>query len=287
MPKRKLEEETRWFYRRIGSETIYGRDKSGRYTCFQLNQGNVSPLPSGIKKLAPIFNRVDFSNRVRFSGRTRNQRTLTIHFNESPNILTSAWVDLPDSLSHSRRETNQGMNNAMNTLTGEPYSATEYADWYDRQNPRTRINTDLKKWEWCHLRGHAMGGADNETNIVAAVKGNNTEQLAIESALMMYRREYLFAMKISAGLLDNQNGKHIGNVIKYEIKCFYGGCNFVYYLDCLSAPAPSSIHYYGLLNKVASWANTKLVHISEQIYNNGLTASDKYKVIGYMEQHGV
>ena len=101
----------------------------------------------------------------------------------------------------------------------------------------------------------------------------------------MYRCENMFEMKISAACLDDTYGCHIGDVIRYEIRCIYGGDNFVQHLDCLNAPTPSEIHYYGLLETVAMWANQFLVRASEQVFYNAVTKTDRNNVINYIDQH--
>lgn len=284
MPKRKREIEARWLYRREGLGTIYGRDRSGRYVCFRLHGGHVRPLPGGITTLPPIFGRVNFANNVRFVGRTRSQSALAASFNAKARKISTGWKSLPQVRTKTRRQPNQGMNSATRHLTGAERSATRYAIWCDGQTPAYGIKTNVP-WEWCHLLSHSMGGANNETNIVAAVKGNNSEQLAIESALQMYRCENMFEMRISAACLDNGNARHIGDTIKYEIRCRGGGDNFVQYLDCLNAPAPSSTHFYDLLEQVALWANKKLVNASNQLFNNGVTKTDQKSIISYISQH--
>jgi len=278
MQKRKLHLETRFFYRRQFVPTIYGRDEFGRYHCYKLEDLGrglrARKLPGGITKLGPIFGRVDFSNGTRFSGRTRSQPTLAVRFNATSRVISTGWVSLPYSRSRTRRQSNQGMDAAMLTLTGGACSATRYAIWCNGRHPEMGIKTN-NPWEWCHLLSHAMGGVDNPTNIVAAVKGNNSEQLAIETALQMYRCENAFSMNISAGCLGTLDAQHIGDVIKYEIRCKFGGENFVRYLDCLNAPAPSEYHYYDLLRSVTSWANKKLVSTSEQVFGNGVTRTEE------------
>ncbi|MEJ2407347.1 MAG: hypothetical protein P8171_24340 [Candidatus Thiodiazotropha sp.] len=267
----------------VGHNTICARDRSGRYSSFTIVGRKVWPLRSGIKKLGPVYGRVDFSNAVRFNGRSRSQAALEARFNAIPftHKLTTGWVALPEARSKSRRETNQGMDTAMAALTGAACSATRYAIWCDGRNTAAGIKSTVR-WEWCHLLAHSMGGADNATNIVAAVKGNNTEQLAIENTLQMYRRENMFHMKVTAACLNGADMRHMGDVIKYEIRCEHGGTDFVHYLDCLNVPAPSEIHYYDLSRSVATWANIKLVLVSEQVFGNKVSGEDARRIHDYM-----
>ena len=278
MPKRRRGQidDPRVFYRRIGSQTVYVRDGSGRYRCFSFANGRPRRLPGGITQLAPLYGRVDFRNGRRFTGRTRSQRSLRTAFTNTPggHRLTTGWVPLPTVRVQSRRKTNQGMNTATTNLTGNARSATNYAIWVDGTTPGSPVDS-TKRYEWCHLLAHSMGGADDETNIVAAVKGNNTEQLAIESALQMYRCENAFSMRVTAACLDGGNGQHMGNVIRYEASFVNGGPDYVRYLDCLRAPKPSSIHFHGVLYEVVQWANRKLVQRSTQILNNAVSARDQ------------
>ncbi|MDP5142444.1 hypothetical protein ORJ00_06800 [Rheinheimera baltica] len=281
MVKRRRELTPSWLYRRVGTDTVYARDRAGRYLCYRLNGQQVRQTGTGITSLGPIYGRVDFSNSRRFTGRTRNQGALAVAYNTSVHRISSGWTPLPQTRPTSRRQTNQGMSPCMLALTGTARSATSYAIWYDGNHPQRGIKTTLQ-WEWCHLLAHSMAGADNQTNIVAAVKGNNSEQLAIESALQMYRCENMFEMNISAACIDNLHGRHLGNVIKYEIRCRHGGNNYVQYLDCLNAPRPSAIHYYNILESVALWANRKLEAVSNQMHNNSVSASERRLVLNYI-----
>ena len=262
MSKRRLIEDVRYIYRRRAGQTIFARDEHGRYNCYTIQGGNVRRLASGMFTLPPIYGRVNFANNVRFVAHTRSQYALSVRYAAIPagQKITTGWVALPQNRAANRRQTNQGMNTAMNALTGGAISASNYALWFSGRNPHTVDAT--VPWEWCHLLAHSMGGADNATNIVAAVKGNNSEQLAIESALSMYRMENVFELKVTGATIDNADGQHLGDVIRYKIRCTQGGESFVRYLDCLNAPNPSEIHYYDLLRSVALWANRLLVRIS-------------------------
>jgi len=268
------------YYRRQGSPTIYARDHYGRYNCFRVAANMVARLPSGISTLPPNYARVDFTNGVRFTGRVRSQTTLRQAYDAWAGMkLSTGWYDLPASLSGTRRTSNQGMNGATTVLCCARCSATRYAIWYDGRNPGEVDST--VQWEWCHLRAHSQGGADDETNIVAAVKGNNSEQLAIENALSMYRPENEFQLKVSAVTLDTVDGEHLGNVIRYKVRSrTVPGGDFELYLDCLQAPQPSEIHYYDVLRNVAHWANRKLLRISDHF--NPVSGTERRMVRDYM-----
>ncbi|MDG9669434.1 hypothetical protein ONV78_16970 [Hahella sp. CR1] len=255
-------------YKRTANNTVFARDTYGRYICFRIEtdeagQLGVRPLPSGITRLPPIYGRVDFNNTVRFNGRTRSQATLENVFNNGQGgYISTDWIPLPHARSDTRRTPNQGMTDAMLRLTGRNCSATEYVQFYCSQTNYLTLQ-EGDQFEWCHLLAHSMRGEDNPSNIVAALRGNNTEQLAIESALHMYRCEEQFVMNISARTQDLGIGRFLGNVIRYQVKCKRGGDQFVRYLDCLNAPTPSAIHYYGLLEDFAKWANNKLKKIAD------------------------
>lgn len=272
------------FYRRFGSPTVYARDEYGRYKTFSITPQGIRELPGCIDTLGPIYGRVNFANNVRFNGHTRNQNALRQLYAVAAqaNLLTTAWTHLPGNVSAVRRQTNQGMNHAMTVLTGQSCSATRYAIWFDGRNPAYGVRGD-QRWEWCHLLAHGMGGADNHTNIVAARKGNNSEQLAIESALQMYRRERVFQMKIRSLRLNGGDGVHLGNLIRYKVRCIFGGNPYNRFLDCLNAPDPSEIHYYDLLRQVAMWANNKLEQISQQIHHNAVSKAERRQIENYLE----
>lgn len=252
-------------YKRRHGESLFVRDRLGRCETYVIANGRLKRHGQGIGRLAPVYGRVNFANGVRFTGRVRCVRTLRAEYEAATDHLATNWTALPDGIQHSRRKTNQGMNGAMIALVLSPQSATQYAAWVKAQLPRAPLDAS-KQYEWCHLLAHSMGGKDDETNIVAAVRGNNTEQLAIESALQMYRRENVFEMRVSAALLRGAEARHAANVIRYEVRCIDGGENYVRYLDCLSAPNPSQIHFYEVLMEFTAWANGKLLAIAES-YN--------------------
>ena len=215
--------------------------------------------------------------------------TLKNAFDHTPiaQRLTTGVVLLPQTRSTARRTARQGMDGAMTTLTGAPRSAREYTDWCRGRHPHVGLRPNLQ-WEWCHLLAHSLGGQDSPQNVVAAVRGNNSEQLAIETALQMYRNENMFRMQISAACMGANDGRHIGNVIEYRVSCIYSNNptqDFVQYLDCLNAPNPSEIHYYDLLESVALWANRKLVQVSEQIFGNPVRSWEADEVQQYIEMH--
>lgn len=265
MPKSKTIHDSHSVYRRQGSSTIYARDHYGRYNCYRIAGPTVTRLPARIVTLPPNYARVDFGNTTRFTGRVRSQGALRTAFQTQAGMkISTGWYDLPANLSGTRRTSNQGMNTATAALTGANRSAKQYAIWFDVRNGG-QVDP-LVAWEWCHLRAHSQGGADDETNIVAAVKGNNSEQLAIENALSMYRAENEFQLKVSAVTLDVGDGQHMGDVIRYRVRSItLPGNDFEVYLDCQKAPAPSEIHYYGVLESVAQWANHKLTRISDAL----------------------
>lgn len=274
------------YYKRNGSDTIYARDRDGRYNCFTVNANQVRLLPGGITRLAPIFARVDFGNRRRFTSRVSGQATLRNRFDENRNRINTNWSDLPNRILRSGRSSNQGMNRTMENLTGQRRSATEYAQWCAGLN-QAPARIPGGRWEWCHLLAHSMGGRGGPNNIVAAVRGNNSEQLAIESALLMYRQESIFEMKISATHFAGANFRYVGDVIRYRARCIYGGQELAYYLDCLYAPRPSAIHFYRVLRFVASWANGKIMAIarSQNTRINRVSAQDKRLIQQYIAQN--
>lgn len=275
--KRIDDEDVFCVYRRPVGGSVYVRDRQGRYNAFSINNGRAVILPAGITTLAPIYNRVNFANNVRFVAHTRTQVALALAYANAPQHLNSGWVTLPTYRDASRRQTNQGMNGATAALTGAALSATNYVNWASLNG--SPINAG-GSWEWCHLIAHSMGGADGPANIVAARRGNNSEQLAIESALQMFRREEAFGMKVSVGLFGAGNSRYAGNVIRYKIRCIHGGGDYVRYLDCLNAPNPSQIHYYGVMEDIVLWANKKLLAISAAL--NPVRGVERNAVIDYM-----
>jgi hypothetical protein len=263
--------------------SIYVRDSTGRYNVYTINGDTVRRLPAGATSLGPVYNRVDYVNNIRFTAFVRTQSQLAAAYLQAAHKLSTLWVNLPSNSADTRRAPNQGMNGPTQGLTGNRMSATDYAAWYQGRHPNGPVRAHTR-WEWCHLLAHGMHGADDETNIVAARRNNNSEQLAIENALHLYRQEKAFTMKISAALVDGNDGQYIGNVIKYRIRCVHGGGDLVIYLDCLHAPRPSQIHFQRVFETVAHWANNKLALMSSQIFHNSVSAHDRNLIREAMEE---
>ena len=153
-------------------------------------------------------------------------------------------------------------------------SASEYANHVSP--PR---NDDVMLfWQWCHLVAASMGGGGGPTiEPFAARAGNNTEQMAIENTLWMYRSEKVFSLRVSAAR-DGDTGsdrEYIGNVIKYEIQCDDVEDQWVMYLHCLHAPNVSAIHYDAVVDDVACWANYQLLRRSEELYKRKVPSDMK------------
>ncbi len=265
--------EDLWFYRRVGSPIIYVRNTLGQYRCYKMTHDSVRALPGGIYTLPPQYGHADYSNSDRHTADVRNASTLKCSYDDSVQKITTGLISLPLTRNQRNRVVNQGMANAMIAHTQHAYTATEYAQYV--------FGDTTASWEWCYLLANSMGGKDDETNIVAAVSDNTTEQLAIENALQMYRCEHVFKMEISAGCLDMAKGKYLGNVIKYKISSDYFDNSLVLYLDCLNPLRQAEAHFNSLQKKVAKWANLALECISAEKNNNPVTRDERNKILAY------
>lgn len=207
------------------------------------------------------YGRVDFRNRRRFTRFVRSALDLEAAFARLPaaQILDSGWEALPIYRSSARRIPFQGMERAIQDLQMDYQydglkSATSYAAWVrDRQRRRLTL-----RHEWCHLLAHSMGGMDRPANVVAAGKGNNSEQLAIENILSAYRSENIFQVRVQAGLYDQAEGKHLATVIRYQIKPANGNTVLILLLDAtVSTLIPSAIHQYTMIRNIGTWLNSR------------------------------
>ncbi|MES2673816.1 MAG: hypothetical protein V4660_06220 [Pseudomonadota bacterium] len=269
------------FYKRFEPDTIFVRDKQGRCRAFRIRGGNAYPSGSTVTSAGPTYGRFDWQNRRRFTASVRSSSVLESAFLNTPEaqIRKTDWFNLPRSRSVSRRTGNQGMKHAMINLTGANRSALDYILWI---NDRSLSHAG---WEWCHLQAHSMGGRDEHQNVVAARRGNNSEQLIIENALQMYRQENIFEMRVSAALFNNNNGKYAGNIIRYEIRSRANSNRLIHHLDCLGAPNPSGIHHGAMHQGICRWANIKLTQLSRDLYGNTITAEEKRAVRRYLNDH--
>jgi len=104
------------------------------------------------------------------------------------------------------------MNQATTNELGSKLSATQYAR-AGHGAVLTRGHSAIS-YEWCHLVSHGLGGPDQEGNIVAATKFQNTEQLILENVLYEYRMEEL-SIQVQAKLANGT--RHLGESIYYKV----------------------------------------------------------------------
>lgn len=77
-----------------------------------------------------------------------------------------------------------------------------------------------KDWEWLHMHGHSLGGAESPVNLVAGSHGANTEMAAIESAVSKFMNSHNIALKVTPLLeTDIRLGKPSLKAVKltYEV----------------------------------------------------------------------
>lgn len=113
-----------------------------------------------------------------------------------------------------KRTHTEVMRAATLTEVGEEKSATDYARLRSRFLSVTSAHANIR-YEWCHLVGHGMGGADTEINIVAGTAYQNTEQLILECVLHSYRMEGL-EVEVQAKLAPGWD--HLAESIWYQVK---------------------------------------------------------------------
>ncbi|HWB95554.1 MAG TPA: hypothetical protein VG672_02600 [Bryobacteraceae bacterium] len=263
------------------SGTIVCRDRIGNRIYFIGNPVRVLRADSAG---FAWYGRVDFGNRQRFTRYVRPQQTLDTAISQLPGnrIKDSGWIPLPPGRSRSRRAPNQGMREAMDALMnhdgynppqGHEYSATSYAEW--------ATGAQGRRYEWCHLVAHSMGGRDRPSNVVAASRGNNSEQLAIENILSAYRTENLFLVRIEAGLLNTGHGKHLGTVIRYSINLDGTNTTLKIMLDATVSPLRlSAIHQYLLIRTTGAWLNNQSARANDRV-----PAAKRREIRQYLRNH--
>jgi hypothetical protein len=270
------------FYRRPGSPLVFVRDREGRMVAFRVDAAGVQMVRPLVAELGPVYGRVDFANRFRFSGRVRSQQQLQNAYLLAPagRIKSTGVLPLPAARVVHRREPHQGMAAAMAAL-GAPAAATAYATWTGL------VPAPVHAHEWCHLAAHSMGGADGPHNIVAAGRGNNSEQLAIENTLARYRRENLFQVEVGASVFDTGNGRHLGDVIRYRLTTRSGQVDdLVLYLDCRVGIAPSAIHFEEVSHTVSRWANAAL-EVEAEANDIAVTGEERRAIQRYRRERNV
>lgn len=278
-------------YRRPGSnpDTVFFRNNIGNYVALSVRGADIRLLPAHSSGRSRTYGRVEFQRQVRFVGRVRSQASLAWAFGRNINRKTTGILNLPVRASHLYREPNQGMAFEMLDLTGDGRisSAGQYAAWVSQRNPA--IQMQARRYEWCHLIAHSLRGRGGPRNIVAAAKGNNTEQLAIENTLHKYRTEEMFQFCVSASLLGNQHSdaRHLADVIKYEIDSVYASEPLGLFLDAQKPPLRVAyIHFKSVQREIARWAN-KCIERRSRWHGNEVDADERRDILGSIRRHGI
>lgn len=155
-----------------------------------------------------------------------------------------------------RRTHTAAMNAATMFEVGAVLSATDYARrghgayW-------TRGHAAIR-YEWCHLVGHGLGGADATANLVAATCHQNTEQLILECVLYGYRMEG-FDVEVEAKIA--RGTQHLAESIWYKV-LLAGNVVYSRTMDCRRVTRPSWDEY----RSVAADLRTRLNEALEARY---------------------
>ena len=143
-------------------------------------------------------------------------------------------IDIKHTATRNRLKTS-AMNGATTLETGNPLTATQYAQWgHGARFTRGHSNID---YEWCHLVAHGLGGKDTPINLVAATKYQNTEQLILENVLYEYRME---GLKVAVEAKLASGTQHLAESIWYRVSLTAN--NVVVYertMDCRRATNPT------------------------------------------------
>ena len=247
------------FYYRGNEPALHVRDLHGGHHTVVLRNGTY--VATAQSTSMPWYNRVAWRGVRSTRGRSTDFKALFDSAGPA-DLLSSGLVALPPSRSTTRRVPNQGMTAAMAALypppAVAPVSATQYANALGLQG----------SYEWCHLVAHSMRGGNGPANVVAGTKNNNSEQLIVENLLASYNRENAFSMNVTARLLNQGQGRHMGQAIRYQVSD--GNYTFSMYFDCQNQNQPSGVHVQALMQKLARWLNLSLVgratvHVSRQV----------------------
>lgn len=144
------------------------------------------------------------------------------------------------------------MANATNAELGKSLSATGYAReghgayW-------TRGHSAIR-YEWCHLVAHGMGGSDEQDNLVAATRHQNTEQFILECVLYGYRMEG-FTVDVAAKLAKGTD--HLAESIHYQV-LLGGRSAYRRTMDCRRATQPSWPEFRSVARDMRAWLNAAL-----------------------------
>jgi hypothetical protein len=194
-----------------------------------------------IKNSKKYYGRINYNTATRVRSRTSSQELLKSRFESATyskcptNVLAThpvRYVAPP-----ARRHT-VVMNAETLNLVGAARSATEYARGA-RVIDLPRVPRGIN-FEWCHLIGHGLGGADAVGNLVAGTKECNSEQLIIENVIWSYRNEQTASISIcvNASVRGSNLTKHVGGVIRYRI-FGHNELIFEHYIDCFRATKPN------------------------------------------------
>ena len=99
-------------------------------------------------------------------------------------------------------------------------------------------------YEWYHLLGHGLGGADDVTNLVAGTHACNSEQLCIESWLRDKAARRIYCeVKIRAQIAKDGPPHHLAEGISYTVYRDGNGGGEIYHkwLDARRTVEPSRV----------------------------------------------
>ncbi len=267
-------------YKRPGKPSIFVRDEYGHEIVLRTTQGGDFSSRSYVHACT-YYGRIAFQGGVRT--RLPNQQVLKSRF-DSAYYHTGANVTQIDSPNKAKRRQVQEMSAVMQQMFGKPLSATEYA--LEIKGMPLSINRDPQKktkhgypqtslrFEWCHLVGHNVGGADTPDNIVAGSQHVNSQQLLIENCLHKYFYEQGFSIRVQASVLGDPNSnskkRYFGDVIKYEILGDGNETLFIYYLNCIQRTKPS-LHQFTLIERNVITAMNLYLQKKYEVSQNDLT----------------
>jgi hypothetical protein len=234
-------------YKAYGLRAYSIRDETGMKLHAYINANGRLVIKASIKNKKKYYGRIKYDGARNRRSRTSSQEMLKARFERAGYHKTPTSDQNPHAVQYTnppaRRHT-QVMLGVMRAKYGVGAQAT--ANWYKTQVAVRDNGPAIPpgiSFEWCHLVGHGLGGADAAGNLVAGTKGCNSEQLIIENAIWSYRDENRAQISIDVNCSLRQNGAsvvdHLGGVIRYRILAGGAGEIYVRYIDCFRGTEPS------------------------------------------------
>ncbi|HET7234507.1 MAG TPA: hypothetical protein VFJ16_31130 [Longimicrobium sp.] len=201
------------------AEGLYASDANVSDSGTKVKKKNRPHLPNGVRLVALLSRGTGLSSAYK-TGIAKKRKGRELEEDEGAETLTGVAAGILISKSGTGRDT---MPKAPTTRANELVQASKTARDFlaTRGIGLAAGNTLRTDQEWCHLLASSLTGTEEFYNFVLGSKHCNSEQLAIETALLfslkaVHRAERRLKVKITAYVVPGTD-LLLGDVIRYKV----------------------------------------------------------------------